>query len=59
MINNFPMFHQNIFIICVLITIFIYFGKNENRIFFKCKLYLILKVRAQYQKLFKLGQQFL
>ena len=32
MINNFPMFHQNIFIICVLITIFIYFDKKTMKI---------------------------
>ena len=52
MINNFQMFHQYIFIICVLIPIFIYFGKNH----FQCKLYLIVKAQAQYQKVFKLGQ---
>ena len=35
MITHFPMFHQNIFIICVLIPIFIYIvRKNKNRIFF-------------------------
>ena len=28
-INNFSMFHKNIFIICVLIPIFIYFGKKQ------------------------------
>ena len=32
MINNFPMFHRNIFIICVLITIFIYIGKKTVKI---------------------------
>ena len=54
MINNFPMFHQNIFIICVLIPIFIYFGKKTmNNV---CKLYVILKSLMEYQKLFKLGQ---
>ena len=58
MILNFPMFHQNIFIIYVLIPIFIYFGKKQwkKSYLFQCKLYLILKARAQYQILFKLGQ---
>ena len=28
MINNFPMFLQNVFIICVLIPIFIYIGNK-------------------------------
>ena len=32
MINNFPMFHQNKFIICVLIPIFIYVGKKTIKI---------------------------
>ena len=59
MINNCLMFHQNIFIICVLIQIFIYFGKKTMKIFLK--IYVILKARANcppgfYQKLFKFGQ---
>ena len=28
--KQFPMFHQNIFIICVLILTFIYFGKKKQ-----------------------------
>ena len=32
MLNNFPMFHHNIFIICVLIPMFIYFGKKTMKV---------------------------
>ena len=32
MINNCPMFPQHLFIICVLIPLFIYFGKKTMKI---------------------------
>ena len=60
MINNLLMIHKNIFIICVLIPIFIYFFfKTGKSYLFLCKLYLILKAQATYQKLFKFGQMLL
>ena len=56
MINNFPMFHQNIFIICVLIPIFIYFGKKTMKIVsFSMQIIRNLKSAGAISKIVQIG----
>ena len=56
MINNFPIFHQNIFIICILIPIFIYFGKKTMKIVsFLTQIIRDLKIAGAISKIIQIG----
>ena len=56
MINNFPMFHQNILLICILIPIFIYFGKKTMKIVsFLTQIIRNLKIAGAISKIIQIG----